>query len=211
MKNKRTILIIEDEQLFADRYKKEAKKYFSHINIVSSYKEACEYLETEQADALIVDHFLPDGLGIGLLERYNIRHTDTPVVVITGKSDKQMAIDSVNLGVSYFVEKPLDSAKVSDIMEKLDALVDEKSSITKLKRKFELQEETKETLRVEYKISNREMDVINHAITKADSESIASSLDISQNTVKTHFQNIFNKLKVSSRKEIVEIVQKLNN
>jgi len=57
-------------------------------------------------------------------------------------------------------------------------------------------------------LSNQEKKVKNHIIDGKSNKEIAGELFISLNTVKTHITNIYNKLNVSNRKELIAKFQK---
>ncbi|MBR2062905.1 MAG: helix-turn-helix transcriptional regulator, partial [Anaerotignum sp.] len=57
-------------------------------------------------------------------------------------------------------------------------------------------------------LSPREMDVFRELLTDKKRKEIAEALCISENTVKTHTSNVFSKLEVSTRNELMEKVLK---
>lgn len=57
------------------------------------------------------------------------------------------------------------------------------------------------------KLSSRELQIYNLIIDGKSNKEIANSLNISINTVKFHIKNIYEKLKVNSRKEVISLVQ----
>lgn len=63
-----------------------------------------------------------------------------------------------------------------------------------------------ETLIHLYNLTDREADVIELVYQGKSSREIAASLYISENTVKKHIYNIFKKMKVSSRSQMIKIV-----
>ena len=60
-----------------------------------------------------------------------------------------------------------------------------------------------EQLKNEYGISRRELDVLNLIYRGATNQEIAEELFISENTVKKHVNNIFKKLSVSTRVDLM--------
>ncbi len=55
-------------------------------------------------------------------------------------------------------------------------------------------------------LSEREYEVLNHAISDKNNSEIAEAVYVSVNTVKTHLKNIYSKLGVSNRKEALEVL-----
>ncbi|CAM3012510.1 response regulator transcription factor [Flavobacterium frigoris] len=67
---------------------------------------------------------------------------------------------------------------------------------------------SKKRLTIIEELSNQEMKIKKHIIAGKSNKEIAEELFISLNTVKTHITNIYNKLNVSNRKELISRFQK---
>lgn len=71
---------------------------------------------------------------------------------------------------------------------------------------LEFVDEKQSTAEYRFKFTKREADIIDGVLQGKSNTQIASSLDLSGNTVKTHLQNIFQKAGVSTRAELVYIL-----
>lgn len=67
---------------------------------------------------------------------------------------------------------------------------------------------SKKRLTIIEELSNQEMKIKKHIIEGKSNKEIAEELFISLNTVKTHITNIYNKLNISTRKELISKFQK---
>ncbi len=67
---------------------------------------------------------------------------------------------------------------------------------------------SQKTITIIEELSNQEIKVKKHIIDGKSNKEIAEELFISLNTVKTHITNIYNKLNVSNRKELINKFQK---
>ena len=56
-------------------------------------------------------------------------------------------------------------------------------------------------------LSSRELDILNRILNNYKRKAIADDLNLSENTVKTYTRNLYNKLNVSSRDEIFELLK----
>ena len=68
-------------------------------------EKALEFLEVQRYDAVITDVSMPGLGGVEILRRINERHTDTPVIVISGRPD-QYQETAIELGAFAFFGKP---------------------------------------------------------------------------------------------------------
>jgi len=119
------ILILEDDELVADLLETVVSGLCSgaKIQVASQVWEATELWKKDPADLVIADWNLPDGSGLALVRE--IRRTDrtTPVVIITGRSDRDSILQAANLGINGYISKPF---TVELVHERLSKLIDEK-------------------------------------------------------------------------------------
>jgi DNA-binding response OmpR family regulator len=59
-------------------------------------------------DAIVLDLVLPDGNGIPLVQALRRKSRDTPVLVLTGNSDKDAVIMALDAGADDYLTKPID-------------------------------------------------------------------------------------------------------
>ncbi len=57
-------------------------------------------------------------------------------------------------------------------------------------------------------ITEREEEILKHIVTGWDAKRIASALDISVNTVRNHIANIYQKLQIQSKAQIMQMAHK---
>ena len=65
-------------------------------------------------------------------------------------------------------------------------------------------------LRIEYKLTGRESEIINLLLNGRSNREIADNLGITMNTIKRHITNIYNKLTVNSKIELLYLLKDLN-
>jgi DNA-binding response OmpR family regulator len=79
------------------------------VHAVSSIESARQMLKVSRPDLVLLDYMLPDGTGVDLLKelKQSAPLNKVPVVMLTGKSDRQVILDCLSHGASDFVVKPV--------------------------------------------------------------------------------------------------------
>jgi CheY-like chemotaxis protein len=77
-------------------------------------------------DVIVLDVQMPAGTGTGALEklRTNAITSDTPVVVLSGTTDKQLIDQLLQMGASEFLAKPVDPESLLSAIERATSGVD---------------------------------------------------------------------------------------
>ena len=101
-----SILCIDDEPLVLEVLKKffEREPGFS-VKTCTNGKDALELLNALEFDAILSDYSLPDIDGIDLLRESRGKGYSGLFIIITGKHHAKIAIDALNYGANYYVQK----------------------------------------------------------------------------------------------------------
>ena len=75
-------------------------------------EQALSYLEFESYDVVLTDIAMPGLSGEEVLKRVQVQHPHTPVIVISGNSDKDTAKNLLNMGAFAYISKPF---KLEDV------------------------------------------------------------------------------------------------
>ena len=76
-----------------------------HLECAPDLSSGLDRLESATVDVVLLDLGLPDSIGLGSLERTLECAPNVPVVVLTGRSDRQMAVDAINQGAQDYLTK----------------------------------------------------------------------------------------------------------
>jgi len=117
MEKKHHLLYVDDEKdnLFA--FKAVFRRYH-HISLALSGKEALEILEKKEIDILISDQRMPNMTGVELLEVVREKHPNIIRMILTGYSDMNAIVDSINKGKIYhYFTKPWDFEEVKIVID----------------------------------------------------------------------------------------------
>ena len=79
---------------------------------VETLAQAAHVLENERFDVALVDLNVPDGQGLGNFERVQTLAPHMPVIVLTGTSDEEAAIEAISRGAADYLLKGATNAYV---------------------------------------------------------------------------------------------------
>ena len=107
------ILIIDDEPALQMAMRKALRNENYAIVFANNGLEGLEQLQKEKPDLVLLDLRMPKLDGFGFLEKINIMPDDPySVVVITGHGNDREVEKSFELGVNFFLHKPLSLVEV---------------------------------------------------------------------------------------------------
>ena len=107
------ILAIDDEPALQKAMQKALKNENYAVLFANNGLEGLEQLKNEKPDLVLLDLRMPKVDGFGFLEKINIKKDDPySVVVITGHGNDREAERSFELGVNFFLHKPLSLVEV---------------------------------------------------------------------------------------------------
>lgn len=110
---KRNILIIEDniqDYIIFNEVLGQIRDFFIHLDHANNMAEALELCETKSYDIAFLDLFLPDSFGQESFTTLQAAMSHTSIVILSGLSDKNIALDIVKLGAQdYLVKGEFDS------------------------------------------------------------------------------------------------------
>lgn len=101
-----TVLTVDDETTLLDIGKLFLER-MSDISVetASSGMEALSLLDTRKYDAIICDYEMPVMNGIELLNIVRSRFGDLPFILFTGRGRESVAIDALNAGADFYLQK----------------------------------------------------------------------------------------------------------
>ncbi len=82
------------------------------IDHADGIEDAIAFSETGEYDLILLDIMLPDGDGRDFLRHHRASKRDTPVIVLTARSQVSDRINILDLGADDYVTKPFDHAEL---------------------------------------------------------------------------------------------------
>lgn len=115
-------LIVEDDDLMADLMETVVAGLQPGMRVVkaATLSEAVQRWQQDAPNLLVIDWNLPDGDGLQLVRAVRARDPDVPIVMITGRADRQSILTAAHYHINGYITKPF---KVEMLHSRLQALV----------------------------------------------------------------------------------------
>ncbi len=101
-----SVLLVEDDpdvleltRLFLER------DLELNIDVCSSVKEALRKLNNKIYNVIVSDYLMPEINGIQLLKTLKFQGIETPFIVFTGQGGEDIAIEALNSGATFYLQK----------------------------------------------------------------------------------------------------------
>ena len=104
----RNLLIVDDEVELLNVLKEEFEVLGLKCMTAENGFEALKILRSRPQDAVLCDINMPGLDGLDLLLEMRKTSIDTPLILLTGNGDKDLAIRALRLGAFDFLSKPFD-------------------------------------------------------------------------------------------------------
>lgn len=168
------------------------------ISEVNDGEECIDNLVHVKPDILLLDINMPKKNGVEVLEEIRKKNIDVKVLILTVHNEVEYLIKAVDIGVDGYIVKDSGSAELKKAINCI--LNGEKyiqpSLIPALNNRLVSRDTDKEKID---SLTNREMEVLIQVANGMFNKEIATSLNISERTVKNHISNIFKKIDVNDR------------
>ena len=208
----RKVLLIDDQILFREGLVSlfNSTTDFEMVGSAGSVHEGIEQALSLRPDIILMDFSLPDGTGLDATRAILSKLPDCKIVFLTVYQEDETLFSALRMGAKGYMLKNVNS---SDLLSSLRALDRGENAISRkmissVLDKFShtaLTDSGQEKLLT--KLSRREIEVLREIESGATNIEIAQRLFLSENTVKHHIRNVFEKLGVENRREAALIAR----
>lgn len=166
------------------------------IGIAVNGIEAIKFLESEEVNIVLTDISMPLMNGIELIFKIRQNYKNVNVIILSMSDNPEIIKNAVNSGASGYLYKTINKEELLSAINIVSSGGKYFSSEVILALS-KINDFTQIELN-KIKLSDREIEVMNHILKGEQSQIIAEKLFISFNTVETHRKNIYKKLNVNS-------------
>ncbi|MBD3615168.1 MAG: response regulator transcription factor [Gracilimonas sp.] len=197
--------IVEDNKKIRDLIQRylDMQKDMECPVAVDSVEEMLEHLEEHQKpNVILMDIQLPGMSGIKGMEIIKSKYPEIEIIMLTVYHDSHKIFDSLKAGASGYLLK---HTSLPEIKESIENLLKGGAPMSpQIARKVishfneEAPKKNEDSM-----LTNREQDIVNGLVDGLSYKLIADRYDISIDTVRAHIRNIYKKLHVNSKAEVI--------
>ncbi|MGE0560214.1 MAG: response regulator transcription factor [Flavobacteriales bacterium] len=129
MKNKYTILLVEDEENFGLVLKNYLELSNYIVTLCKNGKLGLNAFKKDQFDLCVFDVMMPEMDGFTLAEEIRKINSQTPIIFLTAKTQKHDVVKGYQLGADEYITKPFDTdvllLKINAIIQRSTGLKDQ--------------------------------------------------------------------------------------
>jgi two-component system, NarL family, nitrate/nitrite response regulator NarL len=203
------IVIADDHPIFRDGLRRllESESDMKVVGEACDGREAVKLATEIKPDILLLDLAMPHHTGLDALRDLNTSGTGAVrIILLTAAVEKKQMVEALQLGARGVVLK--DSA-TQLLLKSIHAVMageywvgrDSVSNLVQYLRNL-MQSTNEETKQKKFGLTPRELEIVSAVVAGYANREIAEYFKISEDTVKHHLSNIFDKLGVSTRLEL---------
>ena len=207
-RNKIRILVADDHPIFRDGLRKllEAEPDFRVIGEASDGQEAVKLAHELKPDVLLLDLAMPRQPGLDALRELTAAATPVRTILLTVAIEKAQLVEALQLGARGVVLK---ETSTELLLKSIRSVVAGqywvgREAVTDLVRVLRdlIPAAGEEAKKKAFGLTPRELEVVSAIVLGYTNKDIARKFTISEDTVKHHLTNIFDKVGVSNRLEL---------
>jgi DNA-binding NarL/FixJ family response regulator len=208
------IVVADDHPIFRDGLCKllALEEDFEVVAQAQDGRQVLDVIQQHEPDILLLDLKMPGLDGLGTLQRLQTTAGKTRVIVLTASDDKNEFVQAMKLGTSGIVLKQTATDLLIKSIRKVHAgeiWLDSHTTAAVI-RQFVANEDIPPSAppmatmrdRERSPLSQREREIVALVAQGFKNKEMAEKMFISEQTVKNHLHNIFDKLGVSDRLEL---------
>ncbi len=205
--NRITVLIADDHALFREglRLVLSQEESIQIVGEATDGKQSLIMTEALQPDILLLNVRLPEMNGLDALPKIRAKSPGTKVLILSSYPEDDFIVEALRRGAKGYLSKTLTRADIVKAIRVTHAgeLWTERKMLTQTLESLLQKANSVAPQRPREALTDREREIVKWVIQGMTNKEIAAQLGISDKTVKTHLSNIFGKLKLSRRLQLL--------
>ena len=126
---KLTAMVVEDEKVTNELLSSTFKNFFSDVDSFFDGDSALAAYDKKKYDVIFVD-IIMDGMdGIELARKIRKINPNQIIIVISASNDIEKISESIEVGVNSFIQKPIDTKKIIELLNNIVTMVAKKKKV----------------------------------------------------------------------------------
>jgi DNA-binding NarL/FixJ family response regulator len=206
------IVLADDHPIVLDGLQRlfQSQGDFDVVSCCSTGDEALDVIRHDGVDVLVVDLRMPAPNGLDVLRTLSEEQRRCRTVLLTAALRDDDIVEAVRLGVAGIVLKEASPDALIDCVRRVyrgEQVIDHETMSRAFGRVLQRETAAREANKM---LTPREIEIVKMVATGLRNKVIADRLSISEGTVKIHLHNIYEKLGVDGRLELVLFAQAKN-
>jgi DNA-binding NarL/FixJ family response regulator len=200
---KKSVLVVDDEESIRFSLKRMLEKEKYRVETADNGSIALKKLANDHFDIVLTDIMMDDISGVELLQSIKKKFSHVLVLLMTGYASITTAIDALRSGATDYIIKPCSKKK---ILSSIENAIKKNSPY----KNINTSQNITNSLKVVWgnkPLTKKELMVCEHLLHGLKSDEMATKLGVTLPTIKFHLKNIYKKLGIKGRREIIKIVQ----
>ncbi|WP_457743987.1 response regulator [Sulfurimonas sp.] len=126
---KLTAMVVEDEKVTNELLSSTFKNFFSKVDSCFNGASALNIYEKKQPDVVFVDIIMSGMDGIELSRKIRAINPAQIIIVISASNDIEKISESIEVGVNSFIQKPIDTKKIIELLGSVVSMVAKKKKV----------------------------------------------------------------------------------
>jgi DNA-binding NarL/FixJ family response regulator len=215
MGTKIRILIADDQRLFAEGLRVVVESRAPDIEIVdiaANGKEACAMVHQHRPDIVLMDVRMPEMDGVEATRIICEKHPEVKVLILTTFDDDEYVTYSMQNGAIGYLLK---NRRPEELIDSIRALhkgivqIDSAVSARLLSAPRDDRQGAEQLIASLRTLTGREREILRGLSDAKRIPQISQELGIAEQTVRNHVSNIYSKLHIHNRVEIVQYVSQI--
>jgi two-component system, NarL family, response regulator DevR len=198
------LVVVDDHEIVREGLKTilQSEPDFEIVGESGTAEQLPQLVDETRPDVILLDARLPGVSGAEACRRLTTSHPDIAVLMISTYSDQQLVEECIRAGAKGYVVKDIERFTLKESIRALHAgggAVSPTVAATVLDRLRGIDETPAQPASIP--LSDTQLEVVRLIAAGLSNREIADRVHLSQNTVKSHVQEIFRKLDVDNRVE----------
>ncbi len=126
---KLTAMVVEDEKVTNELLSSTFKNFFAKVESCFDGDTALKVYEQMKPDVVFVDIIMSGMDGIELSRKIREINPNQIIIVISASNDMEKISESIEVGVNSFIQKPIDTKKIIELLGSVVSMVAKKKKI----------------------------------------------------------------------------------